>query len=336
MAPKILEVISMTDLPLVVLTNRTFDDTRALFSDRARVVANMLETPWSADELLAHARQADGLMAFMPDCIDARFLQSCPRLRVIGAALKGYDNIDIEAAQARGVTVTIVPDLLTRPTAELAVGLTIALGRHILAGDAAIRQGRFSGWRPEFYGRGLSGSTVGILGYGRVGQAIARCLSGFGCRVLAFDANWSPAETHDAEGVSIEALTAAADILILGMPLTPATQGMVGRAFLSAMKPGALLINPARGSLVDESAVADALERGHLGGYAADVFECEDWARVDRPRQIEPRLLSMPTKTVLTPHLGSAVIEARRAIEHSAADSILRVLAGEKPETAVA
>ncbi|MGP9811292.1 NAD(P)-dependent oxidoreductase [Rhodopseudomonas sp. NSM] len=326
----------MTDLPLVVLTNRTFDDTRALFSGRARIIANHLETPWPADVLLAHASIADALMAFMPDCIDAEFLDSCPRLRVIGAALKGFDNIDVEAATARGVTVTIVPDLLTRPTAELAVGLTIALGRHILAGDAAIRRGGFNGWRPEFYGLGLAGSTVGIVGYGRVGQAIARCLSGFGCRVLACDANWNPSVPDDAERVTMDVLTGSADILILGMPLTPATQGIVGHAFLRSMKAGALLINPARGSLVDEAAVADALESGHLGGYAADVFACEDWARGDRPREIEPRLLSMTTKTVLTPHLGSAVVESRRAIEYSAADSILRVLAGEKPETALA
>lgn len=326
----------MTDLPLVVLTNRTFDDTRALFSGRARLIANTLDAPWPAEELLAHARAADALMAFMPDRIDAAFLDACPRLRVIGAALKGYDNIDVEAARARGVAVTIVPDLLTRPTAELAVGLTIALGRHILAGDAAIRRAGFNGWRPEFYGLGLAGSTIGILGYGKVGQAIARCLSGFGCRVLASDEYWAPAVPEDAERVTAEALASAADIVILGMPLTPTTLGMVDADFLRSMKPGALLVNPARGSLVDESAVADALESGHLAGYAADVFECEDWARADRPRRIEPRLLAMPTRTVLTPHIGSAVVEARRAIEHSAADSILRVLAGERPETALA
>lgn len=325
----------MTALPLVVLTNRTFDDTRALFSGRARLIANTLDAPWPAEELLTHAREADAIMAFMPDRIDAAFLDACPRLRVIGAALKGYDNIDVEAARARGVAVTIVPDLLTRPTAELAVGLTIALGRHLLAGDAAIREKGFNGWRPEFYGLGLAGSTVGILGYGKVGQAIARCLSGFGCTVLASDAHWAPAVPEDATRATMETLAREADIVILGMPLTAATTGIVDRAFLRAMKPGALLVNPARGSLVEEAAVADALEDGHLGGYAADVFECEDWAREDRPRQIEPRLLAMTGKTVLTPHIGSAVVQARRAIEHSAADSILRVLAGEVPETAL-
>lgn len=325
----------MTDLPQVVLTNRTFDDTRALFAGRARVIANTHDTPWPAAELLEYTRQAEALMAFMPDRIDAAFLDACPRLRVIGAALKGYDNIDVEAARARGVTVTIVPDLLTRPTAELAVGLAIALGRHILAGDAAIRRNGFDGWRPQFYGLGLAGSTVGILGYGLVGQAIARCLSGFGCTVLACDDHWVPTEPGDARRVDRAALLAAADTVILGMPLTPATTGLVNSAFIRAMKQGALLINPARGSLVDESSVADALESGHLAGYAADVFECEDWAREDRPRQIEPRLLAMPEKTVLTPHIGSAVVGARRAIEHSAASSILRVLAGERPETAL-
>ena len=210
-----------------------------------------------------------------------------PELRVIGAALKGYDNIDVDAASEPGIQVTIVPDLLTAPTAELAIGLTIALGRHIAAGDAAIRKSGFAGWRPQLYGTGIGNSTVGIVGFGHVGQAIARLLSGFGCRIVAFDAE--PFESRGTEAMAFEDVLKSADIVVLGLPLTETTAGLIDADAIGRMRPGALLVNPARGSLVDEAAVADALDSGQLGGYAADVFECEDWARPDRPTSIDAR-----------------------------------------------
>ncbi|WP_291852126.1 NAD(P)-dependent oxidoreductase [Bradyrhizobium sp.] len=322
------------ELPLVVLTSRVFPETRAVLERAARVVANEQPERWSYDEVIARCREATGLMAFMTDCIDRPFLERCPKLKVIGAALKGYDNIDVDAASERGVQVTIVPDLLTEPTAELAIGLIIALGRHITAGDAAIRQSGFAGWRPRLYGTGIAGSTVGIVGFGRVGQAIARRLSGFGCRITAFDA--APIDAGvDIEPMALEDVLASADIVVLGLPLTAATTGLIDAKAISRMRRGALLVNPARGSLVDESAVADALERGHLGGYAADVFECEDWARSGRPMAIDPRLTRPGARTVLTPHIGSAVTAVRRQIELAAATSIIDALAGRTPGGAV-
>lgn len=328
----------MSQLPLVVLTNVTFPETRALFDGSARVIANDQHEPWPNDVLMEHCREATGIMAFMPDRIDGEFLDACPDLRVVGAALKGFDNIDVAAASERGVWVTICEDLLTIPTAELAIGLMLSLGRHLVRADREIRERGFEGWRPTHYGHGIAQSQVGIVGFGKVGQAIAQRLAGFNCRIAAFDAS-SEGVPSVFDGLVVQSslpdLLAQSDFIVLALPLTPETMHIVDAGRIDAMKPGALLINPARGSLVDEKAVAEALAAGKLGGYAADVFECEDWARADRPRVIDGRLCAAQAATVLTPHIGSAVIRVRREIEASAARSILDVLAGRKPEGAI-
>lgn len=324
--------------PIIVVTNRVFPETLALLGAHGDVVANDRDDPWPAHDVRARCSRADAMMAFMTDQIDADLLAACPRLKVIGAALKGYDNIDAAAAERRGIWVTIVPDLLTVPTAELAIGLMLALGRHIRHGDRAIRAQGFHGWRPTLYGQGIAGTTVGIVGFGQVGRAIAQRLAGFGCRVLAFDAHnrrGDGAGAPSVEMVRLDALLAASDCVVLALPLTSATRHIIGKDAIAAMKPGALLVNPARGSLVDETAVADALAAGRLGGYAADVFQCEDWARADRPRGIDPRLTAADAPTVLTPHIGSAVASVRRAIELSAAHSIIEALSGARPRGAV-
>lgn len=320
----------------VVVTNRVFPETRSLLEAHATTVVNEGEAPWPAEKLLDHCRDAFGLMAFMTDRIDEAFIAACPDLRVVGAALKGYDNIDVDACTRAGVTVTIVPDLLTVPTAELAIGLMLSLGRNILPGDTAIRKDGFAGWRPALYGTGLDGATVGILGFGLVGQAIAERLQPFRCRILAADtAKRSSAGFPFVTFAEMGRVIAEADWLVLALPLTADTQHLIGRSAIASMKPGARIVNPARGSLVDEVAIADALAAGHIAGYAADVFECEDWAREDRPREIEPRLLADSARTVLTPHIGSAVVDVRRDIELSAARSIVEVLAGRPPAYAV-
>jgi phosphonate dehydrogenase len=325
-------------LPQVVVTNRAFPETLALLAKHAAVDANGSVEPWSGEELQAHSRNATGLLAYMTDRIDRHFFTACPALRVVGAALKGYDNIDIEAATEAGVWVTIVPDLLTAPTAELAIGLILALSRHIVAGDRSIREHDFRGWRPQLYGTGLSGATVGIVGLGRVGRAIAERLVPFGCRLLAHDPiirQPPPALASHLVLASFATLLAEADFLVLALPLTPATQHIIGTEAIGRMKRGARIINSARGSLVDEASVASALAEGKLAGYAADVFECEDWARLDRPRRIDPRLRAFGAPTVLTPHLGSAVVDIRRDIELAAAESIVDVLAGRAPRNAL-
>jgi len=320
----------------IVVTSRVFPETRALLEAHARLVVNETDEPWSAGKLLEHCRNAFGLMAFMTDSIGEDFIAACPELRIVGAALKGYDNIDVDACARAGVTVTIVPDLLTVPTAELAIGLILSLGRNILTGDAAIRGDGFSGWRPALYGAGLDGATVGILGFGLVGQAIAERLHPFRCRVLAADAECrSDAAFPHIQFAETDRVMAEADWLVLALPLTSETQHIIDRSAIARMKPGVRIVNPARGSLVDEAAIADALSTGHIAGYAADVFECEDWARDDRPKDIDPRLLADKARTVLTPHIGSAVTHVRRDIELSAARSIVDAIAGRPPAHAV-
>lgn len=328
----------MTDTPKIVVTNPIFPETRALLEERATVTVNEALEPWPYDEVRQKCHDAVGLLAFMTDRIDAAFLAACPRLRVVGAALKGCDNIDVEAATSAGVWLTIVPDLLTVPTAELAIGLMLSLGRNIVAGDRGIKKNGFHGWRAQLYGAGLAGTTVGIVGFGLVGRAIAERLVGFQCRLLAFDQHASEASTQSSPYVtmaSFQDVIADSDYVVLALPLTAGTRHIINSEAIAGMKPGARLVNPARGSLVDETAVADAIARGHLSGYAADVFECEDWALEDRPTRIDPRLTASSAPTVFTPHIGSGVTDVRREIELSAARGILDVLAGRVPSGAV-
>jgi phosphonate dehydrogenase len=328
----------MAGKPKIVVTNPVFAETEALLGEHATVVINAGPEPWPRDEVRGRCRDAAGILAFMTDRIDSAFLAACPELRVIGAALKGFDNIDVQAATDAGVWLTIVPNLLTVPTAELAIGLMLALGRNILAGDLSIKKHGFHGWRAQGYGSGLAGATVGLIGFGLVGRAIAERLVGFQCRLLAYDqlASEPPEEAWPyVTMVSFEEAMASSDYVVLALPLTDRTQHIVNCETIAGMKLGARLVNPARGSLVDESAVADAIARGHLSGYAADVFECEDWARGDRPLHIDSRLTASSAPTVFTPHIGSGITQVRREIELCAARSILDVLAGRVPRGAV-
>lgn len=321
----------------IVVANWVHEEVLAFLQQHGVVDANLSREPWPSDVLLERCASADALIAFMPEQIDDDFLAACPKLRIVAGALKGYDNFDVEACTRRGVWMTVVPDLLTAPTAELCVGLMIALGRNLLAGDRHIREGGFSGWRPRFYGRSIDDSVVGIWGGGAIGKAIAKRLSGFSCRKIYHDAaalSSGEEANLQLEFVPLHDLQAQSDFLILALPLTPATAGLIDADFLNGMKPESYLVNPARGSLVDEAAVADALGSGLLAGYGADVFEFEDWARADRPDSIEPRLLRA-SNTVLTPHLGSAVDAVRREIAFEAARNVVQSLRGDRPSGAV-
>src|SRR5262249_53589920 len=173
--------------PAVVVTHRIHEPVKRLLGKECEVVANDGAESWPRSKLLEKTRAADALLVFMPDQIDEAFLAECPRLKVISAAFKGYDNIDVVACTRRGVWVTIVPDLLSSPTAELALALVLGLTRNLLPGDRLIRDGKFQGWRPVLYGDGLAGKTVGILGMGKLGQAFARLLAGFDSRIVYHD-----------------------------------------------------------------------------------------------------------------------------------------------------
>jgi phosphonate dehydrogenase len=277
-------------------------------------------------------------MTFMPDRVDEAFLRACPQLRVVGCALKGYDNYDVEACTRHGVWITNVPDLLTIPTAELTIGLLIGLTRNLLAGDRFVRSGAFNGWRPMLYGSGLTGRTLGLIGMGAVGQAIAARLQGYELNLLYDDPRPLVPELEarwQLTRVSRDALLRQSDFVVPMVPYRPDTLHLIDAQALAAMQDGTYLINACRGSVVDEEAVADALASGKLAGYAADVFEMEEWARPDRPRVIPPRLLADTARTLFTPHIGSAVDSVRLAIEMEAATNILQTLRGEVPQGAI-
>ena len=318
----------------VVITNKVFPEVLASFGDDFELVSNPSTEPWDKDEWSQHLHSADAVIAFMPDRLGEDELALCPRLKLISCALKGYDNFDLHACERRGIAVCIVEDLLTVPTAELAVGLLIAVSRNLLKGDASIRSGQFHSWRPILYGSGVQGATIGLMGLGAVGQAIAARLKGFECSINYHDQRRLSEDSERALGVALvarEELFARSDFVILALPLTAETTHCIDYDALAQMKPGAYLINPARGSLVDEAAVANALASNHLAGYAADVFEFEDWARRDRPQEIVSRLQTMTDRTVFTPHLGSAVASVRLAIEFQAARNVRDFFAGKLP-----
>lgn len=287
--------------------------------------------PWSRAELAARLRHATAMMGFMTDQVDAGLLAQAPQLRIVACALKGYDSYDVDACTRAGVWVSIVPDLLTEPTAELAIGLGIGLARHVRAGDSLVRQGLYQGWRAQLYGGGLAGATVAVVGLGAVGRAIVDRLQGFGCaRLLGVDPH-----AHDARTEAVDLDVAmAADYVFVAAPLVASSHHLIDAAALARGKRGQYLINIGRGSVVDEHAVAESLAAGQLGGYAADVFEFEDWAWPGRPDSIAQRLLAQPN-TLFTPHLGSAVQSVRLSIEHCAAENIEAGLAGRRPPQAI-
>jgi phosphonate dehydrogenase len=328
----------MTARPKVVITHWVHPEVIDLLGESCDVIPNESKETLPRDEVIRRSRSADAIMAFMPDHLDEEFLSVCENLKVIAGALKGYDNIDFEQCSARGIWLTIVPDLLTVPTAELAIGLLLGLIRNMAEGDRFIRSGDFKGWRPQLYGTGIAGNTVGLVGMGELGKAIAKRLVGFDARILYIDKvplQEDQERTYNLTRRPFGRLLEQSDFVVIAVPLIPDTLNMFSAGTISKMKKGGFLINPARGSVVDEEAVADALEAGHLGGYAADVFEMEDWARSDRPRRINPRLLSMKRRTFFTPHLGSAVDSARKEIALEAARNILQVFEGTRPQGAV-
>lgn len=328
----------MTERPKVVITHRVHERVKQFLRHKCEVVANDDVESWPPSTLLSHARNADAMLAFMPDRIDEAFLGQCDRLKIIAAALKGYDNIDVEACTRRGVWLTIVPDLLSSPTAELALALVLGITRNVPAGDRRVRSGQFQGWRPVLYGSGLVGKTVGILGMGKLGQAFARLLAGFNTNILYYDpVKLGPVQEAylGLNRADFEEIISQSDIVVVLAPLTQTTLHLINAGVISKMKPGAYLINVGRGSVVDEQAVAEALKRGHLAGYAADTFEMEDRARPDAPPAVCSGLIVDPDHTLFTPHLGSAVTQVRLEIELAAAKSILQALAGEVPAGAI-
>src|SRR5215469_3049234 len=324
------------DPPVIFLTNRAFPEVVSFLGKLGRVICNTDSQPFSREQFFENASRATALMVFMNDSLDADALDRCPHVRVIAGALKGCDNFDVAACTSRGIWFTVVPEILTTPTAELAIALALGLSRKILEGDQLIRSGAFAGWRPALYGTGLQSRTAGIVGMGNLGRAIAKRLAAFEMKILYFDSTTLPrAKELSATQVGLNELLANSDFVFLAMPLSPETKHLIDSELLQSCKTGSFLINVGRGSVVEESAVSAALESGRLAGYAADVFEMEDWALASRPKSIHPVLLEQSDRTLFTPHLGSAVADVRYEIEMCAARNIVEALSGRRPPDAI-
>ncbi|MQA88268.1 MAG: hydroxyacid dehydrogenase [Streptosporangiales bacterium] len=325
------------DDPAVVVTHWVHPEVVQALARFCRPVAPPERRVMSRDEVLAALADASGVLVCMADHVDDGFLDAGPNLRVVSATLKGYDNIDVAACTRRGVWLTILPDQLTAPAAELALCLTLGILRRVGEGDRHVRSGAYAGWRPEFYGATLADSRVGVIGMGRLGRAYTRLLVSCGARVVYADETPLPPADEEALGVrrvEPSELLAASDVVVPLVPLTPATKNMIDADAIARMRSGTALVNVCRGSVVDEHAVADALESGHLSGYAADVFAMEDWAAADHPATIPQRLLDHP-RTLFTPHLGTAVDRARLRMSLAAVRQAEAALDGRRPEYAI-
>jgi glyoxylate reductase len=277
------------------------------------------EAQFSAERVRAEVADADALLPLLSVRVDDSFLAAAPRLRIVANYAVGYDNVDLAAATRRGVAVTNTPDVLTAATADLTLALLLAAARRLPEATALVRAGAWSGWEPEqLVGLDLDGARLGVVGPGRIGRAVAERARAFGM-VVCYS---GPRAVDGFARLPLDELLASADVVSLHCPLNAETHHLIGARELSLMKPTALLINTARGAIVDEVALADALERGHLGGVGLDVFEHE-------PR-ITPRLTACP-RAVLTPHVGSATRGARARMAESAAQSIADFLDGRRP-----
>jgi glyoxylate reductase len=270
------------------------------------------ERPPGRDELMARAPELEGLLALLTDPVDAALIEAAPRLRAISNYAVGVDNVDLEAAGARGIPVGNTPGVLTESTADLALALMLGAARRLVEGDAYVRRGAWQTWEPGLLlGRDLHGATVGVVGYGRIGQAVARRLEGFGCELL---------QTSRSGGVALGELLERSDFVTLHCPLTPETRGLIGDEALARMKATAYLVNTARGPVVDTTALARALHAGEIAGAALDVTDPE-------PLPGDHPLLEAPGLLVL-PHIASGTHATRERMADMAVDNLLAGLAG--------
>src|SRR6476659_8164311 len=280
------------------------DQVMAVIRERFRLVQEPLEVPPALSALQSGLSQSAAAIVTLTDRIDAGVLAASPRLKIVANYAVGYNNIDIDAARQQGVVVTNTPDVLTDATADLTWALILATARRVIEGDRLVRSGQWTGWTPtQLLGTAVAGRTLGIIGMGRIGQAVARRAAGFRLELCYCSRRRadSPSDAVVWEFLSLQALLAGSDIVTLHVPLTQETRHLIGVQELAKMRRTAILINTARGPIVDESALVAALNNGAISGAGLDVFE-------EEPR-VHPRLATMP-HVVLLPHLGSATIEA--------------------------
>ena len=292
------------------------------------IVARDDDTPFSHAELCDAVHDLDGVVCLLTDTIDAAVLEAgverAPRLRVVANVAVGYDNVDVAAATAAGIAVCNTPGVLDETTADLAFLLILTASRLASEAEGDLRSGRWEGWGiNQYLGRDVHGATLGLVGYGRIGKAVARRAAGFGMQVLHHTRHDTGAPGWRAD---VDDLLRESDIVSLHVPLSDATRHLMDDRRLRLLRPDAVVVNTARGPVIDEEALAAALEEGRIFAAGLDVYE--------REPEIHPRLLAAP-RTVLLPHIGSASQATRRRMAQLACEGVVAVLAGDRPPNLV-
>jgi glyoxylate reductase len=306
----------MAPRPTVVLTAHYPSIARDLLAPLADLIEHPTEQERTEDDIITILSEADAAITLLSDPLTRRVLAANPNLRMVANYAVGYNNVDVEAARELGVLVTNTPGVLTEATADLTMALILAVTRRVVEGADEVRRTGRCEWEPlHLLGVSLQGKRLGIVGMGRIGNAVAERARAFGMEVIGV-----------RRGEPMGELLATSDVVSLHAPLTPETFHLIDAAALAKMKRGALLINTARGKLVDEAALCDVLESGRLRGAGLDVYE-------DEPR-VSRRLLTLPNVVAL-PHVGSATEEARSAMARIAATEVARFLRGEPPLHAI-
>jgi glyoxylate reductase len=312
--------------PKILITGRLPDEVLHALKHRFDVEANLEDRPMDRKRVLQAIADKEGFISLVGDSIDIELLDRAPRLRMIAQVAVGYDNVDVAAATARGIPVSNTPDVLTDATADLTFALILALSRRIVELDGRVRRGEFKFWAPMlFLGRDVTGKTLGIVGLGRIGQAVARRAKGFRMRVLYSDPRRIDTiheQELNAEYVDLGRLLREADFVCVHVSLSAETRHLIGQAELALMKPTAYLINAARGPAVDEKALVKALRSGAIAGAGLDVYENEP--------ALESGLTELEN-VVLLPHVGSATLETRVKMASLAAENLRAGLEGKVP-----
>ncbi|WP_338848894.1 D-glycerate dehydrogenase [Massilia sp. W12] len=313
----------MSQPPRLFFTRACFPEIANYLRSAFEVTENPADRILSRAELAARLDEYDAVFAMPSDQFDAELLQQSKRLRMLGLMAVGFNNVDLAAANARRIMVSNTPDVLTETTADFGFALLLAAARHVTRAEHWLRAGKWQRWAYDgFLGMDVHHSTLGIIGMGRIGQALARRAAGFSMRVVYCNRRRLAPQVEQACGASYLSqaeLLAQADHLILTVPYEAQTRHLIGAAELAQMKPGAVLVNLARGGVVDDAALAQALQSGHLGAAGLDVFENEP--------ALHPALLELEN-VVLTPHIASASNATRRAMAKRAADNLLAMAQG--------
>ena len=313
----------------ILVARRVFDSVLERLRVHFEVETNQDDLIWSKAELIARLQGKDGAFITASERIDAELLAACPQLRAVCNMAVGYNNIDLDACTARGVLASNTPDVLTETTADFGFALMMAAARRMAEGEHFLRRGEWDKWAVDLLaGSDIHGTTLGLLGMGRIGRAIAkRGALGFGMQVIYHNRSRLAPELEQESGaryVSKEALLQQSDHLLLVLPYSPAVHHVIGAAEIALMKPTATLTNIARGGVVDEVALAEALRKHQIAAAGLDVFEGEP--------AVNPVLLTLPN-IVLTPHIASATVKTRLAMADLAADNLIAVLTGGVPPT---